>query len=124
MLTKRRKVNTHYMIKAKIKKADANVAVKDYNIKTWHKRFGHISGKGLETLVRKRLLPSLVGIALKTCIHYLAEKTHGVAFKSFSLFRKLQILNLIHINICMMQSRSIRGVLYLVTFIDDCFRKV
>ena len=63
-------------------------------------------------------------MSLKTCVHYLAGKTHRVAFKSFSLSRKSQILNLIHTYVCMMQSRLIGGALYFVTFIDDCSRKV
>ena len=61
---------------------------------------------------------------LKTCIYCLAGKTHRVAFKSYSPSRKSQILDLIHIDVCMMQSRSIGGALYFVTFIDDCSGKV
>ena len=63
-------------------------------------------------------------MSLKTCVNCLAGKTHRVAFKSFFPSRKSQILDLIHTDVCMMQSRSIWGALYFVTFIDDCFRKV
>ena len=53
MLAKKRKVNKSFVIKAKIKKEDVNVAVKSSDIETWHKRLGHISEKGLETLGKK-----------------------------------------------------------------------
>ena len=79
-----------------------NVVVKDTDIETWHKRLGHIGEKVLETLARKGFLPSFAGMSFKTCAHYLAGKTHRVAFKSFSPFRKSQILDLIHTDVCMM----------------------
>ena len=78
----------------------------------------------LETIVKKRFLSSFEGTSLKICIHCLTKKTHKVTFKSVSTFRKSHILNLIHTDVCMMQSKSIGGALYFVTFIDDCSRKV
>lgn len=77
------KMNIIYMIEAKIKKANMNVALKYSDIEIWHKRLGHISKKELETLARKRLLPSLADMSFKICVHCLPEKTHRVAFKSF-----------------------------------------
>ena len=53
VLAKGRKVNTLYVIEAKIKKEDVNLVVKVSDIETWHKRVGHIGEKGLETLVKK-----------------------------------------------------------------------
>ena len=53
MLTKGRKVNIFYVLETKIKKEYVNVAIKDSDIETWHKRIGHIDEKGLETLARK-----------------------------------------------------------------------
>ena len=55
------------MIEAKIKK-DVSVAVKNSNIKTWHKKICHIGEKDLETFVRKWFLPSFAGMFLKTCL--------------------------------------------------------
>ena len=88
------------MIEAKIKKEDVNVAVKNSDIETWHKRLGHVGEKGLETLARKGFLPSFVGMSLKTCAHCLARKAHRIPFKSFSLPRKSKLLDLIHTNVC------------------------
>ena len=112
------------MIEAKINKANVNVVVKDYDIETWYKRLSHISEKMLETLDRKWFLPSFAGMSLKTCVHCLDGKTYRVAFKIFSPSRKSQILDLIHADVCMMQSRLIGGAFYFVTFIDDYSRKV
>ena len=50
VLTNGGKVNTFNMIEAKINEEVVNVAVKDFDIKTWYKWFGHISEKGLETI--------------------------------------------------------------------------
>ena len=63
-------------------------------------------------------------MSLKTCVYYLAEKTYKVAFKSFSPSRKSQILDLIHTDVFMIQSRSIGSALYFVTFINDYSRKM
>ena len=88
-------------------------------------RLGHIGEKELEIISRKGFLPSLAGTSLKTYVHCLARKTHKVAFKSFFFsFRKSQILDLIHTDVCMMQSRSIGSALYFMVLINDCSRKV
>ena len=84
MLGKRKKVNTLYVLKAKIKKVFLNVVVKDFDIEKWYKRLGHIGEKGLKTLAKKGFLPSFAGMSLKTCVHCLEGKTHKIAFKNFS----------------------------------------
>ena len=113
---KGKKVSIVYVIKAKIKKEDMKLAVKDSDTEIWHKRLGPIDKKLLETLARKDFLPSFVGISLKTCVYWLARKTQGIVFKSFSPCKKSQILDLIHTDVCMMQNRPIRDILYFVTF--------
>ena len=74
MLANRRKVNTLYVIEAKIKKEDGNLVVSVSDIETWHKRLCHIGEKELKTLARKGFLPSFAGMSIKTYIHYLAKK--------------------------------------------------
>ena len=111
------------MIEIKVKKEDVNMAIKAFDIETWYKRLGLIGEKGLGVLARKWFLPNFAGMSLKTCVHYLVGRVHKVAFKRFSPSRKSQILDLIHINVCIMQSKSIGDVLYFMTFIDDCSRK-
>ena len=49
------------MIEVNIKKEDVNMAIKDSDIETWHKRLDHIGEQGLETLTKKGFLPSFTG---------------------------------------------------------------
>lgn len=100
------------------------MVVKYFDIETWHKRLSHIGEKGLKILARKGFLPSFVSLSLKACVHYLPRKTYRIIFESFSLSKKSYILDLIHTNVSIMLSRSIRGALYFVTFVDSCFRKL
>ena len=79
---------TNNVLEAKITKEDVNVAIKDSDIETLYKRFGHIGEKGLETLAIKGFLPSFSDISLKTFAYSLAGKTHRVAFKRFSQSKK------------------------------------
>ena len=123
MLAKKKKVNAIHVIQAKIKREDVNVVIKDFDIETWYKILGHVDEKGSKTLARRRFLPNFIDISVKTFVYCLTWKTHRLALKNFSLFRKSSILDLIHIDVCMMQNRSIKGVLYFITFIDNCSRK-
>ena len=61
---------------------------------------------------------------LKTCDHCLFGKAHRVAFLTKQPSRRPNVIDLIHIDICTIQTRTIGGELYFVTFIDDHFRKV
>ena len=45
VLAKGKKTNTLYVIEVKIKKKDVTVAVKYFDIETWHKRLSHIDEK-------------------------------------------------------------------------------
>ena len=94
------------------------------NVDIWHKRLGHISEKGLQT-PRKKFVPQLQDMTpLKTCDHCLVGKTHRVAFHTHPPTRRLNVLDLIHADVCIMQTRTLGGALYFVTFIDDHSRKV
>ena len=59
---------------------------------------------------------------LKTCDHCLVGKTHIVAFHTS--MRRPNVIDLIHTVVCTMQTRTVGGALYFVTFIDDQSRKV
>ncbi|CAJ2642124.1 unnamed protein product [Trifolium pratense] len=79
-----------YRMPVKLCKEEVN-AVEDVSTDLWHTRLGHLSQKGLNTLVKKNFLP---------------------------------VKDLIHTDVCMMDSKSLGGALYFVTFIDDHSRKV
>ena len=61
---------------------------------------------------------------LKTCDHCLVGKAHRVAFHTYPPSRRPNVIDLIHIDVCTMQTRTIGGALYFMTFIDDHSIKV
>ena len=48
------KQNTIYVMEAKLHKGETNTAKWDVSIELWHRRLGHISEKGLQTLARRQ----------------------------------------------------------------------
>ena len=72
-----KKLNSFYVMEAKLHKGEINAIQKGESIDLWHKRLGHISEKGLQTLARKQFLPELQGTYLKSCDHCLAGKTQS-----------------------------------------------
>ena len=116
--------NALYVMEAKLHKGEINATQRDVSIELWHRRLSHISEKGLQTLARKQFFPNLHGMPLKTCDHCLVGKTHRVAFHTYPPSRRPNVIDLIHTNVCTMQTRTVGGALYFVTFIDDYFRKV
>lgn len=124
LIARGKKNNTLYMMQAKLKKGEVNTIDDDFSTKLWHKRLGHMSEKGLQILAKKELLPNTKGVSLKTCVDCLAGKQHRVAFHRTPISRKINILDLIHSDVCMMDSRTLGGALYFVIFIDDHSRKV
>ena len=116
--------NTLYVMEAKLRKGEINAAQRDVSIELWHRRLGHISEKGLQTLARKKFLRNLHGMPLKTCDHYLVGKAHRVAFHTYPPSRRPNVIDLIHTDVCNMQTRIVGCAHYFVTFIDDHSRKV
>ncbi|RVX08547.1 Retrovirus-related Pol polyprotein from transposon TNT 1-94 [Vitis vinifera] len=53
------KLNTLYVMEAKLHKGEINAIQKYASINLWHRRLGHISEKRLQTLARKQFLPNL-----------------------------------------------------------------
>lgn len=66
----------------------------------------------------------MLGTPLKTCDNCLAGKTHRISFHTRPPFRKSNVIDLIHTDVCTMQTRTLGGTLYFITFIDDHSRKV
>ena len=59
-----------------------------------------------------------------TCDHCLIGKAHRVGFHTYLPSGRPNVIDLIHTDVCTMQTRTISGALYFVTFIDDLFGKV
>ena len=123
VLARRKKSNTLYKTKARLVKGDVNIVENEASTKLWHKQFGHISEKRLQVLARKKLL-LVKGTSLLPYTHCLSGRQSRVAFRRFPSHAKLDILDLVHVDVCTMQSNTLGGALYFVTFIDDHSRNM
>jgi transposase InsO family protein len=101
-----------------------NVVENETFTKLWHKRLGHMSEKGLQVLAKKQLLPNIKCTSLMPCTHCLVGKQRRVSFHKSPQSKKTNILDLVHTDVCTMNTKSLGGALYYATFIDDHSRKV
>jgi hypothetical protein len=124
ILARGKKINTLYKTEARLVKGDVNVVENETSTELWHKRLGHMSEKGLQVLAKKQLLPNIKGTSLMPCTHCLVGKQRKVSFHKSSQSRKTNILDLVHTDVCTMNTKTLGGALYYVTFIDDHSRKV
>lgn len=70
--------------------------------------------------MKRNSLPDLKGTLLSLCDHYLLGKHHRISFSHAEAKQKIEILGLVHFDICgPMNVKSFGGALYFVTFIDD-----
>jgi hypothetical protein len=93
----------------------------------WHLRLGHLNFKGLQLLYNKRMVYGLPPIdPLKTtCESCILAKKHKKTFLVGESYREKHPLEIVHSDLCgPMQTPSISGRLYFLTFIDDFSRKV
>jgi hypothetical protein len=124
ILARGKKINTLYKTETRLVKGDVNVVENETSTELWHKRFGHMSEKGLQVLAKKQLLPNIKGTSLMPCTHCLVGKQRRVSFHKSPQSRKTNILDLVHTDVCTMNTKTLGGALYYVTFIDDHSRKV
>jgi hypothetical protein len=124
ILARGKKTSTLYKTDARLVKGDAVVVENENSIELWHKRLGHMSDKGLQILAKEQLLPNNKGMSLTPCTHCLVGKQRRVSFQKSSSSRKDNILDLVHTDVCPMNTKTLGGALYYVTFIDDHSRKV
>ena len=90
--------------------------------KLWHLKYGYHSFSGLNLLSKKRMLdgfPSIVD-SYKKCEAYILGKQHRIPFSSRNSRRARAPLELVHSHLVgPMQTTSIGGSTYFMTFIDD-----
>ena len=67
LVARTQKQNTLYVMHARLCRDKANV-VANLDGELWHKRFGHMSRRGMHILVEKDLLPEVKGIHLEKCV--------------------------------------------------------
>ena len=78
-----------------------------------------MSEKRLQILANEQLLPNNKSTSLTPFTHYLVGKQRRVSFQKSSSSRKSNILDLVHTDVCTMNTKTLGGALYCVTFIDD-----
>lgn len=92
----------------------------------WHCRYGHLSLKGLKTLVSMEMVKGLPALndSLKVCQDCMKGKQHRETLPKKSLWRASKKLQLVHADICgPISPQSNSGKRYIITFIDDYSRK-
>ena len=91
----------------------------------WHWRYGHLSYKGLRTLLYKNMvhgLPQFFASSV-TCIDCINGKQHRDPIPKKSTWRATQKLELIHTDICDLITTSNNNKRYIILFINDYSRK-
>ncbi|CAL2265197.1 unnamed protein product [Prunus armeniaca] len=91
----------------------------------WHRRYGHLNLPNLRMLQQKELVYGLpeIGDLEKMCQGCAMGKSHREAFDKEKAWRASMPLELIHSDVCgPMQSTTIGGNKYFLTFIDDYTR--
>jgi len=93
--------------------------------KTWHRRLGHMSEKGMQVMAAGGRLPGLSKVDLTFCEDCILGKQKKVSFSKTGPAPKLQKLELVHTDVWgPAQVPSVGNSLYFVTFIDDATRKL
>ena len=103
------------------------VAVADADGKSnlWHQRLGHMSEKGMKTLLSKGKLPDLKNVDVGLSEDFIFGKQKKVSFTKIGKTPKAERLELVHTDVWGPSPvSSLAGSLYYVTFIDDSARKL
>ena len=74
-------------------------------------------------MVKKHSLP-VKGTTLNTCTHCFVGKHARVSFHNSGPHRRSHVLDLVHTDVCTMDTKTLGGASYFVTFIDDYSRKM
>ena len=98
ILDRARKVNTLYLINARLCPEEVNVAA-DTADELWHKRLCHMSVKGMKRLADNNLIP-VKDVHLERCTDCLAGKQNRTSFRSRTPMRRSAPLELVHTDVC------------------------
>jgi hypothetical protein len=92
----------------------------------WHLRYGHLHFGGLDLLQNKQMVKGLPCIQQpkSSCESCILEKHQRGKFVSGVFYREKAPLEIVHTDLCgTMQTPSLTGCVYFMTFIDDFSRK-
>jgi len=102
-----------------------SIAGKNDDAELWHNRLGHMSEKGMKSLISKGKLAGLKSADLDFCEDCVLGKQRRVSFSKTGRELKTQKLELVHTDVWgPTPVNSLGGSSYFVTFIDDSTRKV
>ena len=108
-----RKVNTLYLMNARLCPDEVNVAFDTaselWHKRLWHKRLCHISMKGMKRLADDNLIP-VKDVHLERCTDCLGGKQNRTSFRSRTLMRRSAPLELVHTDVCQVDTMSHAGV--------------
>ena len=122
IVARARKVNTLYLMSAWLCPEEVNV-VFDTAGERCHKRLCHMSEKGMKRLADDNLIP-IKDVHLERCTDFLAGKQNRTCFRSRTPTRRNAPLELVHIDVCQVDTKSLAGAQYFVTFIEDHNRRL
>ena len=79
--------------------------------------------KGMKRLADDNLIP-VIDVHLERCTDCLAGKQNQTSFRSRTPTRRSAPLELVHTDVCQVDTKSHAGAQYFVTFIDDHSRRL
>ena len=82
-----------------------------------------MSQKGMWRLA-DNLIPEVKNVQLEKCTDFLADKQNRTSFRARPQMRQKALLELVHTNVCQVNTKSHAGSQYFVMFIDDHGRKL
>ena len=83
-----------------------------------------MSQKGMRRLGDGNLIPEVKNVQLEKCTDCLAGKQNKTAFRSRPPMRRKAPLELVHTNVCQVDTKSHAGSQYFVTFLNDHSRRL
>ena len=117
-----KKTVTLYLMYARICWEEVNMAINTTS-ELWHKRLCYMSEKGMWRLADDNLILEVKNVQLEKCIDWFAEKQNRTSFWIRPLTRKRMPMELVHTDVCYVDTKSHASSQNFVIFIDDYSRK-
>lgn len=109
-----------------VKNPNEKLCAVSSNANIWHRRYGHLNYQSLSDLSKNNMVNGMnvqekVESPCQTCM---VSKIHSIKFPKQTESKSGELLNIIHSDVCgPMNTTSIGGSKYFLTFIDDKSRK-
>ena len=98
VVAKGEKISKLYWEKALVARDRVNAM--DIEASLWHRRLSHMSEKGLNYLAKKDMPSRLKNTNLEKCSRCMVGKETKVSFKKHPSFKKSELLELMHSDVC------------------------